>query len=144
MMKQFLTWKKILILGVLLVTPLALAQCGESGGESVASHHVGPVGPTFPSGWYFDATVTPHSAPAGSTVIFTIRVWDRNGLPASGVEIWLGLSATETSVENPFFTNLYGYMTQQYEIEGGGGGEVTYLSVTVQDTVLTLPIQIIP
>lgn len=140
MMKQFLTWKKILILGVLLVTPLALAQCGESGGESVSSHHVGPVGPTFPSGYYFDATVTPHSIPSDSVVIVLLRAWDNKGNPVAGAQFFLGGLDT---VENPGTTSAGGFTYFEITITGGAGSTV-YLTFTVEDSSLTIPVQIIP
>ncbi len=138
-MRQFLTWKKILILGVLLVTPLALAQCGENGGESVSSHHVGPVGPTFPSGYYFDATVTPHSIPSDSVVIVLLRAWDNKGNPVAGAAFFLGGIDT---VENPGVTGVGGFTYFEVTIEGGEGSTV-FLTFTLEDSSLTLPVQII-
>ena len=136
-MKNRLTWKKIIILGVLLVTPFVLAQCGVSEGESVASHHVGPVGPTFPGKYYFDATVTPHTIENNGTVAIVIRVYDQNGLPAGGV----AMNVVGPETPGAGATNTDGLITFILTVEGTAGG-ISNITVAIEDSALTIPVQI--
>ncbi|HEB72379.1 MAG TPA: hypothetical protein ENI77_07130 [Nitrospirae bacterium] len=164
-MKNTLSWKKILILGVLLVTPFTLAQCGE--GDSVASA-TASAGPTYPSKYYFEATVTPSVVDNKGTVGLVVRVWDENGYPVSGAVVIVvgpnksattgtkgtkgatgssgsggssgtsggGTGSTGTTGEN-------GIKTFPLNITGDAGG-IIYLAVLVENSVVQVPVQIRP
>jgi len=135
-MNKFISWKKTLTLILLLVTPLILVRCG--GGESVASHTVGPVGPSWPSSYYFDATVTPHTIKSNGTVLITVQVWDSNGNVAGGVLVTIvgpetsGTATTDT-----------GGLASSVLTVTGNAGSIVYLTCGVEDTVLTIPVQVI-
>lgn len=138
-MKNRLTWKKIVILGVLLVTPFALAQCGSNtGGDSVASHRVGPKGPTFPGQYYFEVTVTPHTVLIDGTVAVVVRVFDKNGLPAVGVP----MNVVGPEEAGAGSTDSNGFATFILTVSGVEGG-ISPLTVSIEDLVLTVPVQII-
>jgi len=158
-MENILTWKKIIILGVLLVTPFALAQCGEGG--SVASTSAS-AGPTFPSKYFFEATVTPHTVENKGTVALVVRTWDENGFPVSGVTVTVvgpnksattgskgtsgatggtGGTGAKGGTGATGFTGQNGIKTFVLNITGDAGGIIN-LSVLVENSVVQVPVQI--
>ena len=138
-MMKALTWKNIVILGVLLMAPLALTKCGE--GNSVASVTAGPAGPTYPGGYYFDLTVTPHTIQANSTTTVTIRVWDSNGNAAAGVPVTL--AGTDKADENNFgTTGSDGIAQWVFEVKANSGS-VFPITVTVDSSSLTVTVQVV-
>jgi hypothetical protein len=142
-MKNRLTWRKIIILGVLLVTPFALAQCGSSTeGESVSSSHVGPVGPTFPGKYFFDATMTPHTVMAKGTVTILLRAWDIDGNPAPGVSFITSGFIKEIDLDSLPTTGSGGYTYMVIEIPAGPAN-VSSLIFTVEDTSLSIALQVL-
>lgn len=135
-MRKRMTMKTILMIGALLFAPFALAGCG----ETVADHTVGPVGPTSPGGYYFEAKVSPHTIPNESNVLFTVRVWDSNGNVGGGVPLtWSGgQDDAATSL-----TNVNGYAYLSLVISGNAGG-IAHITVTIEDKTVTIPVQILP
>lgn len=139
-MRKKLSLSKILILGVLLVAPLSLTYCGNAGqGESVASHYVGPVGPTEPSHYYFEAMVTPHTVKNDSTVLITVKIWDSNGNVAGGVTV----NAVGVETSGTTMSDVNGQATFILTVTGNAGG-LTHITVGVEDSALTIPVQIVP
>ncbi|VAX14736.1 hypothetical protein MNBD_NITROSPINAE04-1163 [hydrothermal vent metagenome] len=161
-MKNTLTWKKIVILGVLLMTPFTLAKCGA--GDSVASA-TASAGPTYPSKYYFEATVTPNVVDNKGTVGLVVRVWDENGYPVSGAVVIVvgpnksattgtkgttgtsgtgGSSGTSGSgTGSTGTTGDNGIKTFPLNITGDAGG-IIYLAVLVENSVVQVPVQIRP
>lgn len=139
-MAYAMDWKKILILFALLLAPLALANCGLPAENNSASSTVGPVGPTFPSKYYFDFTASSIVVQSGGSVAFTVRVWDSNGNMAGGV------SNTFTGSgkwENPTTTTDLNGMDRGILTVEGGAGTIDYVTVTVENLSLTIPVQIV-
>ncbi len=136
-MNKFMSWKKTLTLILLLVTPLILVRCG-SGGETVASHTVGPVGPSWPSSYYFDATVTPHTIKNNGTVLVTVQIWDSNGNVAGGVLVTIVGPETSGTA-----TSDSGGLASAVLTVTGNAGSIVYLTCGVEDTVLTIPVQVL-
>ena len=139
MMKE-ITWKKILILGALLIAPLVLAQCGEV--KSVASKTYGPEGPTYPSGLYFKVVVAPYAVQTNSSAHTDVQVWDSNGNAAAGVNVAISGGDTVDD-DNYTVTGENGQTGWIWEIKGNAGS-VMYFTVTVEDKQITAPIQIVP
>jgi len=127
----------------LLMTPMLGAGCNSLQSETVAEHHVGPAGPTYPSGYYFDVSVTPHSITTTGThsVLYTIRVWDSNGNVVSGVMV----AASGADKVGYIPTDYAGIASVGIEMKtsGTGGSEVFYMTFTVEDSALTIPVQLI-
>lgn len=112
------------------------AGCSSMDSESTADHHVGPVGPTYPSYLFFDATVTPHSIMPPSTATFMVRVWDNNGNLVSGVPVIFTGAQTSAIVT----TGDAGIAYLVLELKGNAAG-VIWITVWIEDTSLTIPIQ---
>lgn len=128
-----------MILGILMIAPLSLTQCGE--GESVASKQYGPVGPTYPSGYYFRVIVTPHTVPSGSSCHVDLQVWDSNGNAAGGVPA--AVAGTDTVDDNNFITtNEHGQGGWVLEVKGDAG-TIFYITVQIEDKQVTAPVQIV-
>ena len=144
-----MTWKKTIILGLLLVAPLALAQCGAGNGESVASLTAGPSAPTVPSGYQFDMTVTPHSVHSDSSVAVTVRVWDRNGNMAGGVNVMIvgGDSSSPSATVPTDASGIARFVFTVKQVSGSGtgtAGGVLPITATLENGLLTVPVQVIP
>jgi len=138
-MDKTLSWKKILGLIALILAPFLLAQCGDAGMSATST--VGEAGPTEPSGYYFNATVSPHSIISGAIVTIHVRVWDSNGNLASGV--WIALSGVVADPKD---------VQTQTGSDGTGGwvfemkyppGSVIPVNITVENKTLSVPVQII-
>lgn len=139
-MAYAMDWKKIIILFALLLAPLALANCGLPAENNSAASTVGPKGPTFPSKLYFDLTVSSIVIQSGGSVQITIRVWDSNGNMAGGVPVHA--SGTGKWTEPTTSTGLDGMAHGFLEITGGAG-TIAYITITVEDSSLTIPVQVI-
>ena len=131
-----------------LFAAVAMAGCSSLESEAVADHHVGPVGPTYPSGYYFECTITPHSivpTKDGSFLTILTRVWDSNGNLAAGVPVQVaagGVAHRETTGYDGILLMMIGY-----KIEAGADivyGHVKYVTVNIEDSFLTIPFQLIP
>lgn len=139
-MAYAMDWKKILILFALLLAPLALSNCGTPQESNSASSTVGPKGPTFPSKLYFDLTASSIVIQSGGSVQITVRVWDSLGNMAGGVSVHAsgtGKWATPTAT-----TGIDG-MAHGFLEMTGGAGTIAYITVTVEDLQLTIPVQVI-
>lgn len=138
-MMKALTWKKILILAALLLAPLALAGCGD--GEGVASASSGVRGPSYPSGYYVELTVTPYNTITNSTVNVTVKVWDSNGNPAGGVVVMVG--GDESADDKNFqTTGSNGEAIWSWEIKAPAGAVVP-ITATVESTSATVNVQVV-
>lgn len=134
---------RVAVVAAMVFAATLAAGCNTVDSEATADTHVGPVGPTYPSKYYFDATVTPHSVLPPATVTFMIRVWDNNGNLVSGVPMTVAGAATSTTAT----TNDAGVAYIVYTISkssSSSGAGVTYITVNIEDTVLTIPLQLIP
>jgi len=138
-MNQNSTIAKILLLAALFMAPPLMAGCGAAPeSESVAQSYAGPTGPTFPSSYYFDLSITPHTIQTPGTVGVTVRVWDSRGnVVANAPIIFVGPDTSTTGT-----TSAGGISTKVLEIKGNAGG-VVFVTVTVEDSSLTLPVQIV-
>jgi hypothetical protein len=140
-MAYAMDWKKILIISALLLAPLALMNCGSAGENNSASSRVGPKGPTDPSKLYFDLTAESIVVQSGGTAAFTVRVRDSLGNVAGGVSVLFSGAGTWTG--NPGTTNLNGVVSGTLAITGGAG-TLAYVTATVEDMSLTIPVQVLP
>ncbi|MBI4666136.1 MAG: hypothetical protein HY751_06995 [Nitrospinae bacterium] len=138
-MDNAINWKKILVIGALLLAPLALTQCGSAGEQNSAEEKVGPVGPTYPSRYYFDLSVAPIIVQSNGTVTFTVQVHDSRGNVAGGVSVILAGPDTSTSG----VTDSNGFFFGVLEVKGTAGS-IIYVTGTVEDMSLTIPVQVIP
>jgi len=124
----------------ILVMALSLLQlsCGKE--EPTASKKVGTTGPTN-NGYYFDLQADPSVVKAGGSVTFTVHVWDSYGNDVEGLTVYFsGASASGATAE----TNRQGLAVAQLTIGEGVGGNVEYITVTVDGKSLDIPIQIKP
>jgi len=140
-----MAYKKMVKMALtVFVVSLLMAGCSSMESESTADHHVGPVGPTYPSLYYFEATVTPHSIVPPASVIFMVRVFDSNGNLVPNVPVHMSGADTTTLGE----TDYSGIARFGLEITVKGAGSITgyILPITfmVEDTFLTIPVQIAP
>lgn len=139
-----LSWQKILIICALFVAPLLLAQCAPAEGDNVASKTVGPEGPTSPSNYYFDLTVTPHTLIGGGWVHTIVKVWDQYGNEASGVLVVIAASGFDDVEMDPIngWTDANG-MTYLYISIASDFTSIGYVTAYVEGEYLTAPIQIV-
>ncbi len=135
--------RRLALLVLLLASPATLVSCGNGdGGEQVASGHVGPVGPTSPSGYYFEVTVTPHTITSGSDIAVTIRAYDQNGNAASGVPV--NVAGTGMDPKDTFgSTSSTGYARWSIQMNSVVAS-YSYVTVSIEDKQLTVPVYIIP
>ncbi|MDH5637006.1 MAG: hypothetical protein OEZ04_00775 [Nitrospinota bacterium] len=126
------------------VMSLSIAGCSSMESESVADHHVGPVGPTYPSLYYFEATVTPHTVVPPATAIFMVRVFDSNGNLVPNVPVY-ALGADESTMGETDYSGIARF-SLVIASKGGGGisGYVLPMTFSVEDTSLTIPVQVAP
>ena len=127
-----------------LVATMFMAGCSSMESESVADHMVGPVGPTYPSGYYFEGSVTPHSVVPPTSVVFMIRVYDQNGNLVAGVPV--SASGAEDTAISTTGSDGVALFSLQVKTRGSGNimGSVSYFTFIIEDTVLTIPLQLIP
>lgn len=134
-MKKFKQWCRLLAIAPIL---LLFAGCG--GGDSksgVASAHYGPVGPTDPSGLYFDLTVIPIFVKPGATTGVTVRVWDEAGNRVGGVAVFISGGANLVSV----LTDANGQLHTSETVSATEKG-VVWFTATVETASITFPVQI--
>lgn len=139
-MAYAMDWKKILIISALLLAPLALTNCGSAGENNSASNRVGPTGPTYPNKLYFDLTAETIVVQSGGSVAYTVRVWDSLGNMAGGVSVLF--SGTGKWTVNTALTDISGMAHGTLEMTGGAG-TLAYVTVTVEDKSLTIPVQVV-
>jgi len=119
------------------------AGCSSMDSESVADHHIGPVGPTYPSYFYYDVTVTPHSVLPPATVTFVVRVWDHNGNLVSGAT--MTAAGPDTSTEGVTDDAGLAYLVLKIsKSTASSGAGVVFVTINIEDAALTVPIQLIP
>lgn len=138
-MAYAMDWKKIIIISALLLAPLALTNCGSAGENNAASSRVGPVGPTYPNKLYFDLTAETIVVQADGTVTFTVRVWDSFGNMAGNVTTILAGPTTSTTGVTDTGGIFHGVLTVK-----GGAGTLVYVTATIENMSVTIPIQILP
>ncbi len=138
-MAYAIDWKKILILAALLLAPLALTNCGSAAENNAATSNVGPKGPTYPNKLYFDLTAESSVVSSNGTVTFTVRVWDSVGNMAGNVAVILAGPDTSYSGSTDGSGILHGVLTIS-----GGAGTIVYVTATVENESLTIPVQVIP
>lgn len=137
-MAYAIDWKKIVLLAALLLAPLALTNCGSAGENNAAGSKVGPAGPTYPNKLYFDLTTETIVVASNGTATFTVRVWDSAGNMASGVSVILAGPDTSTSGTTDGSGIFHGVLTVS-----GGAGTLIYVTGTVENMSLTIPLQVI-
>lgn len=136
----------LLAVGLLIVAPLFLANCGvaePSGSEHVPSAHAGPAGPTTPSAYYWDLTIAPHTLYGGGFVSLVTKVTDEYGQPERGVDVFYSLSGGNTiELQGYATTNQNGVAQGLHKIEADTNFLV-YVTASVEGTFLTLPVNIV-
>lgn len=138
-MAYAMDWKKILIISALLLAPMVLTNCGSSAENNASSNRVGPVGPTYPNKLYFDLTAETTVVAPDGTVTFTVRVWDSVGNMAGNVTVILaGPTTSATGV-----TDTGGLYHGVLQVKGGAG-TLIYITGTVENMSLTIPVQVLP
>lgn len=126
---------KIASLFLVLASAFAFSSCGESAATQTSAR----IGPTSPSGYYFELTVSPSVVPYEGSTNFIVRVWDNFGIPASGVTVlYAGSSDTPGSTT----TGTDGIATIGLDVKDRVGTEtmtatVESLSVAVSYIVLS-------
>lgn len=139
-MNQNLTLAKILLLAALFVAPLVMAGCGAAPAEeSVANSNPVTRGPSKPSGYYVEMTITPHTVQTPGTIAVRVRVWDARGNMVSGVPVTV-VGALDKAAAGT--TDANGLLIGTVEIKGDAGG-VDFIYVLVEDLELSLPVQIV-
>ncbi len=142
-MKPKITWQKVLLLLALVMSPLLLANCG-AGGELVSSNHAGPAGPTAPSGWYFDMTVTPQTIVFGGSTVATIRVWDSQGNAVSGAVGQISMTGLPPQVSSvAFVTGENGIVYVPAQVAKTTVPGTVFLIANLEDSTLNLPVTVI-
>ncbi len=125
---------------VLAVMALAaLNSCGNTE-DFTATHTVGPAGPTAPSGYYFDLTVSPYVVTDGGTFILTSRVTDGAGNAVAGAIVILAGDAEESCAAT---TDAAGYGSCALTVDAGGAF-VGYITAQLENKALTVPYQVVP
>jgi len=140
-MAYAMDWKKILIISALLLAPLALMNCGSAGENNAATSRVGPSGPTYPNRLYFDLTAETIIVAPKSSVVFTVRVWDALGNMAANVVVYF--SGGGGKWDPAFVITDANGMVHGVTTVDGGAGTIMYVTVTVENMSLTIPVQII-
>jgi hypothetical protein len=144
-MAYAMDWKKILIISALLLAPLALTNCGSSSENNSASSKVGPSGPTYPNKLYFDLTTEATVVRDGDIVSITVRVWDAVGNMAGNVSVYFsggGSWVLPTTPAPVVVTDSAGIAHGMVSMKGGAG-TLVYVTATVENMSLTIPVQII-
>lgn len=142
-MKTMAMIRRLALMAALLLSPALLVGCGnDNGGQQVASDHVGPIGPTNPSGYYFDLTCSPHTITSGSNVTCRIQVWDENGNTAAGVPVTLVGDSSDP--KDSFATTGSGGWVRWAVQVGYPAGSYVYFTAGVEDKVLTVPVYVVP
>ncbi len=137
-MKDKFPLRKIVGLFAIVLAPLLLTHCG--GQTSVGK--VGPVGPTEPSGYYFEMMVSPNVIRTGDVVDVTVRVWDSNGNNMAGVYLAIsGVAIDPKDAETT--TTTAGWGGWLLKVESPPGTQVN-ITVVVENAVLTSPVMILP
>lgn len=131
-------FKQLCYLLVFVPVLFLVAGCGGTSDSGVASSHFGPVGPTDPSGLFFDTTVTPTFVQAGNTTGVTVRVWDEFGNRVGGVIVQL--IGGEEGVAG--ITDTNGFLHTFVEIDDDSFG-ISWFTVTIETASITFPVQII-
>ncbi|MBF0170327.1 MAG: hypothetical protein HQK87_04445 [Nitrospinae bacterium] len=142
-MKTMDTIRRLALAALLLAAPAFLTYCGNAdGGQQVSTDHVGPVGPTTPNGYYFEMTVSPQTITSGSNVSITVQVYDEQGNAAADVLVVFA-GASNDPKESSVVTgvNGQGYFILQVK---GPPSSYTYVTCTVEDKQLTVPVYITP
>ena len=128
-----------------LVVTMLLAGCSSMESESVADHHVGPVGPTYPSMYYFEATVTPHTVTPPATVSLMVRVYDSNGNLVPNVPVYgAGPGAGSDTVATTGYDGIARFAMEINALTAELAGQVLWITFSVEDTTLTIPVQVAP
>lgn len=145
---MFLTGIKKPLLIASLVIVAALSACGDFDGDYSQSNKVGPKGPTIPSGYYFDLTLSPSVVQSGgdtdSTISITTHVWDANGVGVANVAINYG-GDFENGNSVVGATDSNGYDTTILTVSGIlEVANRKYITITVEDTTLSASYRTIP
>ncbi|MBI5814593.1 MAG: hypothetical protein HZB29_03180 [Nitrospinae bacterium] len=136
-------WKKLLILGLLMLAPLMLARCGTAADSNSASSTVGPKGPTSPSKYYFDLTAASLVVTTSGTAYYEVRVWDSNGNAAGNVNVtFSGDFETSGNTLTTGITGIDGITGMGISVKGSAG-TVMYLTASVENLSLTIPVQVV-
>jgi len=136
-------WKKLLVLGLLMLAPFMLAKCGSAGEMNSAEARVGPKGPTTPSKYYFEMATPSIVIQSGGMAYFQVRVWDSLGNVAGGIYVTFSGDFKPTGTTIPSFpTNSDGITGIGIEVKASAG-QIMYVTATVEDMSLTIPVQVI-
>jgi len=106
---------------------------------------VGPVGPTQPSGYYFDLTVTPNALFVGGGVQSSVNVRDSHGNAVGGASVVITVSGIDAfdAAGLAITTNANGQGSMWMEYKGVGIGGLSFFTATLENRSLTAPVQLI-
>lgn len=132
---------KTALVAVIGVSFLAVGGCGKADSNSI---RVGPVGPTSPSGYYFTLEANPAVVQALGTVNIGVRVTDAANVPINGTVtvVTVHLAGSTTSGSDVKIDAIG--RASAFLVMTGTGGRTVYITATVEDKNLTVPIQILP
>ena len=128
---MFRSGMKYGVLFLVLASAAIFSACGE---ESAATQTSSMVGPTLPTGYYFDMTISPSVIEAKGSTTVTVRVLDSAGAAAATVDVYVSGSSDKGAV---ITTGANGIGAAFLDITGTGTG-TSYLTATLENKSVTV------
>ncbi|MFQ5431897.1 MAG: hypothetical protein ACE5EN_05270 [Nitrospinota bacterium] len=128
---------KIAPLLLVLASVTAFSACGDE--KSAPTLTSARVGPSSPSGYYLEMTVSPSVVLFEGSATFSVRAWDINGNPASGVTIYVS-GAVDTSAT--LTTGSNGYAAMLLDVKDRLGPES--MTATLENKSVTVSYVVVP
>jgi len=119
-----------------LASVIAFSACGEESAPTLTSARVGP---SSPSGFYLELTVSPSVVLYEGSTTFSVRAWDINGNPASGVTIYVS-GAVDVAVV--LTTGSDGYAAMLLDVKDRLGQET--MTATLQNLSVSVSYMVVP
>ncbi len=119
-----------------LASVVSFSACGDE--KSAATLTSARVGPSSPSGYYLQMT-GPTLIALKESGTFSVRVWDRDGNPASGVTVNIAGALT---LGVPITTNISGYASTFLAVKVPLGLEI--MTATLENKQVTVSFTVLP
>jgi hypothetical protein len=120
---------------LVLASVFIFSSCGADSAPTLTS---ATVGPTSPGGYFFEMTVSPSVVDEGGSTVFTVRVWDSNGNPASGVAVYFSGSVDEAG---PGTTGSAGITLLLLDVKEGTG--TFSMTATIESESVTVSYMVV-
>jgi len=121
---------------LVMASVMAFSACGEESAPTLTSARVGP---SSPSRYYLEMTVSPSVVLIKGSTTFTVRAWDINGNPASGVTIYVSGAA---DVAVTLATGSNGYATALLDVKDSLGQKS--MTATLENLSVSVSYQVVP